>query len=138
MREEAGGMGWRDNYISEEERRRNMKWESEEQCEEGDGAGSSTDDAYGEADDTYQGMYDDYMGGRYGTDGHYRPEAPDGWDSYGEYQTTQDEYFHDSNYLRLPPHLLSTCMVAKLPRAYSGTSAKVGDRTDELILCAVS
>ncbi|KAL7546243.1 hypothetical protein ACHAWF_009577 [Thalassiosira exigua] len=64
--------------------------------------------------------------------------APEGWDSYEQYQEAQDKYYHDSNYLRLPPHLLSTCLLAELPRAYAGANAKAEERVDELVLCAVS
>lgn len=84
---------------------------------------------------------DDYAyrrrGYGYGDD-MYDPPAPDGWDSYQEYQVAQDKYYHDSNYLRLPPHLLSTCTLAELPRAYAGSSTDRMDRIDEMVLCAVS
>jgi len=98
--------------------------------------GSSTEFA---ADD-HPYPVDDYYGRYgYGDDYHgYRPEPPDGWDSYDEYQNAQDAYYHDSNYLRLPPHLLSTCTLAELPRAYAGSSAEAIDRIDEMLLCAVS
>ena len=75
--------------------------------------------------------YEDYRYGR-------RGEAPEGWDSHEQYQEAHDKYFHDSNYLRLPPHLLSSCALAELPRAYVATSAKAEDGVDELVLCAVS
>ncbi|KAL7536549.1 hypothetical protein ACHAXR_007234, partial [Thalassiosira sp. AJA248-18] len=91
------------------------------------------------SDDMYRGHgMDDYYG-RYGYgDDMYKREAPDGWDSYDQYQEAQDKYYHDSNYLRLPPHLLSTCSLSELPRAYAGSSTKAEDRVDELVLCAVS
>ena len=99
--------------------------------------GSSSE--FGATDD-HPYPVDDYYGRYgYGDDYHgYRPEPPDGWDSYDEYQSAQDAYYHDSNYLRLPPHLLSTCTLAELPRAYAGSSAEAIDRIDEMLLCAVS
>ena len=92
----------------------------------------ATDDHHYPVDDYYgrYGYGDDYHG--------HRPEPPDGWDSYEEYQNAQDAYYHDSNYLRLPPHLLSTCTLAELPRAYAGSSADAIDKIDEMLLCAVS
>ena len=89
----------------------------------------------------YRSGMDDYAPGygRYGYgDDIYRPDAPEGWDSYDQYQEAQDRYYKDSNYLRLPPHLLSTCTLAELPRQYAGSSEKAEDRIDELVLCAVS
>lgn len=89
--------------------------------------------------DDYTMMMDDYARHRYGYgDDIYEPAAPDGWDSYNEYQAAQDKYYHDSNYLRLPPHLLSTCTLAELPRAYAGSSSDRMDKIDEMVLCAVS
>lgn len=89
--------------------------------------------------DDYPRYHDDYYGryGGYGDD-MYSPQAPEGWDSYEQYQEAQDNYYKDSNYLRLPPHLLSTCTLAELPRAYAGSSDKAEDRVDEMLLCAVS
>ena len=83
------------------------------------------------------GMGDDYYG-RYGYGDDYRREAPEGWDSYEQYQEAQDKYYHDSNYLRLPPHLLSDCSLAELPRAYMHTAQKPEDRVDDYVFCAVS
>lgn len=95
---------------------------------------AATDD-YG-ADGDYM---DDYMRYRRGYgDDHYEPDAPEGWDSYRQYQDAQDRYYHDSNYLRLPPHLLSTCTLAELPRMYAGSYTKAEDSIDEMVLCAVS
>lgn len=87
-----------------------------------------------------EGMDDYYYRRRYGGygDDMYQPEAPDGYDSYEQYQEIQSKYYHDSNYLRLPPHLLSTCTLAELPRPYSGANANPIDRVDELLLCSVS
>jgi hypothetical protein len=101
-------------------------------------------DDYYPTDDKMMGEgIDDYAAysrrGGYGYgDDMYEPPAPDGWASYQEYQNAQDKYYHDSNYLRLPPHLLSTCTLAELPRAYAGSSSDRIDKIDELILCAVS
>jgi len=105
---------------------------SEKEANEEDGGVESTDDGY-------RGMHDDYGYGHYGHgDDAYKQDAPEGWDTYEQYQEAQDKYFHDSNYLRLPPHLLSTCTLVELPRAYAGSSSKAEDRVDELVLCAVS
>jgi len=116
---------WGDDYIPPE-------GEAQEDGAESKEVGTSTDDY---AD---RGM-DDYGYGRYGHgDDMYRPEAPDGWESHDQYQEAQDKYYHDSNYLRLPPHLLSTCTFVELPRQYAGSAAKAEDRVEELVLCAVS
>ncbi|KAL3779886.1 hypothetical protein HJC23_001476 [Cyclotella cryptica] len=86
-----------------------------------------------------QGMDDYYARRRFDyQDDMYRPQAPDGYDSYEQYQEVQNRYYHDSNYLRLPPHLLSTCTLAELPRQYSTGASNPIDRIDELLLCAVS
>ena len=90
--------------------------------------GRATDDFYGD-----RGV-DDYYGRRSG----YKPETPEGWDSYEQWQAAKNEYYHDSNYIRLPPHLLSTCSLVELQRSYGSSSAKPEDKIDELVLCAVS
>ena len=98
-------------------------------------------DDYYPVDDTMMGEgMDDYAHRRrygYGDD-MYEPQAPDGWESYQDYQAAQDKYYHDSNYLRLPPHLLSTCTLVELPRAYTGATSDRMDKIDEMVLCAVS
>jgi hypothetical protein len=89
----------------------------------------------------YRGADDYFPYGEHGyvDDGYrYKPQAPDGWDTYDQYQEAKDAFFHDSNYLHLPPHLLSTCTVVELPREYVSSSMKPVDAIDELILCAVS
>ena len=123
------GSNFGDDYFPSE------RLAKEDGSEEG---GGSTE--LGMTDDhAYRGGMDDYYYGRHGYgDDMYKPEAPDGWNSYDEYQEAQDKYYHDSNYLRLPPHLLSTCSLAELQRAYAGSSAKAEDRVDEFVLCAVS
>jgi hypothetical protein len=68
----------------------------------------------------------------------YNPVAPDGYESYQQYQEIQNKYYHDSNYLRLPPHLLSTCTLAEFPRQYSTGASSPIDRIDEVLLCSVS
>jgi hypothetical protein len=94
-------------------------------------------------EDTEEGefntMDDMYARHRYGYhDDMYMPEAPDGYESYEQYQEIQNKYYHDSNYLRLPPHLLSTCTFSELPRQYSTGASSPIDRIDEVLLCAVS
>ena len=93
-----------------------------------------------EADEMgYKGMDDYYPYGEHGyVDDGYKPRAPEGWDTYAQYQEAKDAYFHYSNYLHLPPHLLSTCTVVELLREYVSPSMKPADVIDELILCAVS
>jgi hypothetical protein len=92
--------------------------------------GRATDDFYGDR------RVDDYYGRRSG----YIPETPEGWDSYEQWQAAKNKYYHDSNYIRLPPHLLSTCSLVELQRSYGygSSSAKPEDKIDELVLCAVS
>jgi hypothetical protein len=112
-----------------------------EEAADADSEPKNWGDDYYPSDDAMVGEgMDDYAyrrRGGYGDD-MYEPPAPDGWDSYQEYQNAQDKYYHDSNYLRLPPHLLSTCTLAELPRAYAGSSTDKMDKIDEMILCAVS
>ncbi|KAL7496238.1 hypothetical protein ACHAWT_005887 [Skeletonema menzelii] len=96
------------------------------------------DDYYPTDDEMMGEGIDDYAYRRGYGDDMYQPQAPDGWESYEEYQSAQDKYYHDSNYLRLPPHLLSTCTLVELPRAYAGTSTDRMDKIDEMILCSVS
>ncbi len=93
-----------------------------------------------EADEMrYKGMDDYFPYGEHGyVDDGYKPRAPEGWDTYAQYQEAKDAYFHDSNYLYLPPHLLSTCTVVELLREYVSPSMKPADLIDSLILCAVS
>jgi hypothetical protein len=86
-----------------------------------------------------EGVDDYYARHRYGYhDDMYNPEPPDGYESYQQYQEIQNKYYHDSNYLRLPPHLLSTCTLAEFPRQYSTGASNPIDRIDEVLLCAVS
>ena len=88
----------------------------------------------GNHDDYYAryryGAYDDYYG--------HERETPDGYESYQQYEEIKNKYYHDSNYLKLPPHLLSTCTLAEFPRQYALASARPIDRIDEILLCAVS
>jgi hypothetical protein len=88
----------------------------------------------------HRGMDDYYPYGEHGymDDGYIKPQAPEGWDTYDQYQEAKDAYFHNSNYLHIPPHLLSSCTVVELPREYVSASMKPADVIDELILCAVS
>ena len=121
--------------MEEEELTTNEEVEEEEDTPKNWGG----DDYYYPTDDA--AIMDDYYAYRRGYgDDIYEPDAPDGWDSYQEYQAAQDEYYHDSNYLRLPPHLLSTCTLVELPKAYNtaASSRDRMDRIDEMILCAVS
>lgn len=101
-----------------------------------------TDDHFPSGGDAQDGSYDDYYATyRYGAyDDYYghEKEATDGYESYQQYQEIQNKYYHDSNYLKLPPHLLSTCTLAEFPRAYTHASARPIDRIDEILLCAVS
>ena len=90
--------------------------------------GRPTDDFYGDH------RVDDYYHRR----GGYEPETPEGWDSYEQWQAAKNKYYHDSNYIRLPPHLLSTCSLVELQRTYASSSANPEDKIDELVLCAVS
>lgn len=127
---------WGDDGVGDQYNAEKAQNNEEARSNEDGAMEHDTDD--GRIDD--YSPYDDYGGyGRYGYgDDMYQPEAPEGWASHEEYQMAQDEYYHDRNYLRLPPHLLSSCTLAELPRAYAGSSAKAEDRVDEMILCAVS
>lgn len=106
----------------------------------GDGKGEEFGDSLSAGDEIGYRSMDDYF--PYGDHGYaddgYKAQVPDGWDSYGQYQEAKDAYYHDSNYLHLPPHLLSTCALVELPREYVTESMKPADLIDELILCAVS
>ncbi|KAL9184345.1 hypothetical protein ACHAXT_002431 [Thalassiosira profunda] len=131
------GANWGDDYYPYDD----MKRQHEDEL--GSNEDGAVESIHSDPDDADHPDYpihgmDDYYG-RYGYgDDMYKPEAPEGWDSYDQYQEAQDKYYHNSNYLRLPPHLLSTCSLVELPRAYAGTSTKAEDRVDELVLCAVS
>jgi len=94
--------------------------------EDAEGLGGGMDDYYYR--ERYAGYGDDM----------YRPEPPEGFDSYEEYEELQSRYYHEKNYLRLPPHLLSSPTLVELPRSYVGANADPIDRIDELLLCAVS
>lgn len=84
-------------------------------------------------------MDDYYARHRYSYhDDMYNPEPPDGYETYEQYQEIHNKYYHDSNYLRLPPHLLSTCTMAEIPRQYATGASNPIDRIDEVLLCAVS
>jgi hypothetical protein len=108
---------------------------------------SLVDDAYLEhepnGDNADSTSKDDHYYRDYGMDDyHYRKygrprKPPDGWDTYEQYQTAKDQYYHDSNYMHLPPHLLSTCSLVELQRTY-GSYSTPEDKVDELVLCAVS
>ena len=107
--------------------------------EEADAEPKNWGDDYYPTDDEMMGEgIDDYSRHRGYGDDMYEPQPPDGWESYQEYQSAQDKYYHDSNYLRLPPHLLSTCTLVELPRAYAGSTTDRMDKIDEMILCSVS
>jgi hypothetical protein len=111
----------------------------------------SGDDAYLEHEERGVENYDsevihtadDYYG-RDGTDDYYyrrygeRPEPPEGWDSHKQWQTAKDKYYHDSNYIRVPPHLLSTCSLVEMQRPTYTASTRPEDKVDEIVLCAVS
>lgn len=107
---------------------------------ENEPVGNAGDDYFPNHEDGMEGEMDDYYARhRYGyTDDMYNPEAPDGYESYEQYQEIQNKYYHDSNYLRLPPHLLSTCTLAEFPRQYQTGASNPIDRIDEILLCAVS
>ena len=63
-------------------------------------------------DDTYGRGYDDYMMG------------------YGD---KRNDYYDEAHYIRIPPHILCTPVVAELPRAYGDKSEK-----DDVLIVAVS
>jgi len=126
-----------DDYPSMDAK--SMDEESSNEEQEADAEPRNWGDDHYPTDDEMMGEgYDDYAYRRGYGDDMYEPQAPDGWDSYEEYQSAQDKYYHDSNYLRLPPHLLSTCTLVELPRAYAGSSTDRMDKIDEMILCSVS
>ena len=88
--------------------------------------------------------YDDYAryegggGDDYHYRGGYKPEPPEGYDTYEQYQIAKTKYYHDSNYVQVPPHLLSTCTLVELSRDYTNINSKPEDKVDELLLCSVS
>jgi hypothetical protein len=58
------------------------------------------------------------------------------YDDYysGHYSDSHEDYFDDKHYIRLPPHILSTPVLAELPKLYSN---KQGE-TENLLFLAVS
>jgi hypothetical protein len=87
---------------------------------EGDGDTSfvhrGDDDVYPHHDDYSRdnhGMYDDFYQGRY--------------------SELHDDYFDDKHYIRLPPHILSTPVLAELPKMYNNNG-----ETENLLFLGVS
>lgn len=82
-----------------------------------DGEDKQTDDNHRSPYDDYTGYrhhgYDDYSGGRYGT---------------------PDDFYDTKHYIRLPPHVLSTPVLAEMKKAYSTDK----DETEEMLFVAVS
>lgn len=78
-----------------------------------DGDGDAGMDHYYGDDYGYHGGYDDYYGGRYG---HH------------------DDFYDDKHYIRLPPHVLSTPVLADMKKAY-GQDA---NEREEMLFIAVS
>ena len=52
----------------------------------------------------------------------------------GRYNDLHQDYFDDKHYIRLPPHILCTPVVAELPKMYSNNKAE----TEKLLFLAVS
>ena len=74
------------------------------------------DDVYPHHDDYSRdnhGMYDDFYQGRY--------------------SELHDDYFDDKHYIRLPPHILSTPVLAELPKMYNNNG-----ETENLLFLGVS
>jgi hypothetical protein len=75
-------------------------------------------------------------------DDHYDPDDPDGehykyggYDDYydSRYHNQHNDYYDDKNYIRLPPHVLSTPVLADMKKAYGDNLER-----EEMIFMAVS
>lgn len=86
--------------------------------EDGDGDFNLKDDIINLRHDDYS-RYDDY------------PRYDDFFS--GRYSALHDEYFDDKHYVRLPPHILSTPVIAEMPKLYSDNG-----ETENLLFLAVS
>jgi hypothetical protein len=63
----------------------------------------------------------------------YDDEYPRYDDYYGRYDSEHEEYFDEKHYLRLPPHILCTPVLAELPKLYGKDSEK-----ENMLFVAVS
>jgi hypothetical protein len=92
----------------------------------------STDDLIGgndvvAHDDPKYGMhYDDYYKYRHGLGG-------GGDDTYSAHNERHREYYDTKHYIRIPPHVLCTPVLAELPKLYSNT-----DEKEDILFVAVS
>lgn len=90
----------------------------------GDGDGDEDTSFVSKDDDIYP-RHDDYP--RY--DDHHQFD-----DFYhGRYSDLHEDYFDDKHYIRLPPHILSTPVLAELPKLYSNNG-----ETENLLFVGVS
>jgi hypothetical protein len=94
----------------------------------------STDDLIGgndavAHDDPKYGMhYDDYYKYRHGLGG-----GGGGDDTYSAHNERHREYYDTKHYIRIPPHVLCTPVLAELPKLYSNT-----DEKEDILFVAVS
>jgi hypothetical protein len=72
---------------------------------------------------------------RYGDDDlpRYDDEYPRHDDYYGRYDSESEDYFDDKHYVRIPPHILCTPVIAEFPKMYTQTG-----ETEMFLFVAVS
>ena len=113
-----------DNTVEELQRAK----EEEGVLVDGDvGAGDAGDDITLAGGDDIYPRYDDYR-----TDDYPMYNSYDDYYS-GKYSDLHDTYFDDKHYIRLPPHILCTPVLAELPKPYTTTG-----ETEQLLFLAVS
>jgi hypothetical protein len=141
---EAGG-GERDSKLSSEQ----FDPEAHDPAVDVDLMNMVDDFVRGEmVDDTMQYMddpeppkpiMDDYTAADYTDDPDYGTIQDDGYrgydydDMYGGYNEEHSEYYDTKNYIRIPPHILSTPVLAEIPKLYGNTN-----EMDDILFVAVS
>ena len=110
-------------------------WKEEENSQ----FGFSGDDYYGDGgtanpyggDDSLRYGDDDYP--RYDDYSRHDDNYPRYDDYYGRYDSERDDYYDDKHYVRIPPHILCTPVLAEFPKLYNEKT-----ETEQLLFVAVS
>lgn len=90
--------------------------------------GPGSDDAMVYGDDyEYERLHERRM------DDDYARYAGYGDDMYGGYNQQHADYYHDKHYLRVTPHILTTPVMAEVPRQFGNTHER-----DDILVVAVS
>ena len=119
-----------------------------EESEDEDKGDTTSGDGDGDGDERNPGVEtDDADGSFVGRDDDEYPRYDDGprhddensrYHSYddfysGRYTDQHEDYFDDKHYIRLPPHILCTPVLAELPKLYTNNG-----ETENLLILAVS